>query len=99
MRTFNIAVIPGDGIGRAVVPEGMRVLDAAAKRFGFGFSWRCLDWSCETHAKRGTMMPPDGIAQLRSFDAIFLGAVAHPDFPDHVSLLELPNPSSPSLRA
>jgi len=51
MRTFNIAVIPGDGIGREVVPEGMRVLDAAAKRFGFGFSWHCLDWSCETYAK------------------------------------------------
>src|SRR5438552_8006087 len=86
MRTFNIAVIPGDGIGREVVPEGMRVLDAAAKRFGFGFSWHCLDWSCETYAKSGRMMPSDGIAQLRSFDAIFLGAVGHPDVPDHVSL-------------
>src|SRR2546429_2662147 len=71
MRTFNIAVIPGDGIGREVVPEGMRVLDAAAKRFGFDFSWHCLDWSCETYAKSGRMMPSDGIAQLRSFDAIF----------------------------
>ena len=53
MRTFNIAVIPGDGIGREVVPEGMRVLDAAAKRFGFGFSWHCLDRSCA--------MPSEGI--------------------------------------
>src|SRR6266702_1997621 len=98
MRTFNIAVIPGDGIGREVVPEGMRVLDAAAKRFGFGFSWHCPDWSCETYAKSGRMMPSDGIAQLRSFDAIFLGAVGHSDVPDHVSLWGLLIPIRRSFR-
>src|SRR5436853_4841742 len=98
MRTFNIAVIPGDGIGREVVPEGMRVLDAAAKRFGFGFSWHCLDWSCETYAKSGRMMPSAGIAQLRSFDAIFPGAVGHPDVPDHVSLWGLLIPIRRSFR-
>ena len=86
MRTFNIAVIPGDGIGKEVVPEGMRVLDAAANQSGFRFSWQCLDWSCENYIKTGRMMPSDGIEQLRSFDAIFLGAVGHPDVPDHVSL-------------
>src|SRR6266705_111807 len=98
MRTFNIAVIPGDGIGREVVPEGMRVLDAAAKLVGFGFSWHCLDWSCETYAKSGRMMPSDGIAQLRSFDAIFLGAVGHSDVPDHVSLWGLLIPIRRSFR-
>src|SRR6516162_7180876 len=86
MRTFNIAVIRGDGIGKEVVPEGMLVLEAAAKRFGFRLTWQCLDWSCETNIKTGRMMPADGIEQLRPFDAIFLGAVGHPDVPDHISL-------------
>jgi len=98
MRTFHIAVIPGDGIGKEVVPEGMRVLDAAAKHFGFHFSWQCLDWSCETYIKTGRMMPPDGIEQLRPFDAIFLGAVGHPDVPDHISLWGLLIPIRRSFR-
>src|SRR5206468_2986216 len=62
------------------------VREAAAKRFGFRFTWQCFDWSCETYIKTGRMMPPDGLEQLRSFDAIFLGAVGHPDVPDHISL-------------
>jgi tartrate dehydrogenase/decarboxylase/D-malate dehydrogenase len=86
METFNIAVIAGDGIGREVVPEGIRVLDAAGKRFGFQITWRKFDWSCETYAKTGSMMPPDGLQQLRPFDGIFLGAVGHPSVPDHISL-------------
>jgi tartrate dehydrogenase/decarboxylase/D-malate dehydrogenase len=86
MKTFNIAVIAGDGIGREVVPEGIRVLEAAGKRFGFQFSWHEFDWSCETFVKTGRMMPPDGLQQLRPFDAIFLGAVGHPSVADHVSL-------------
>ncbi|HKW62743.1 MAG TPA: tartrate dehydrogenase [Candidatus Acidoferrum sp.] len=97
-QTFNIAVIPGDGIGKEVVPEGMRVLDAAAKRFGFGLSWQCFDWSCEAYIKAGRMMPVDGIQQLRPFDAIFLGAVGHPDVPDHVSLWGLLIPIRRSFR-
>ena len=71
IRTFNIAVIAGDGIGKEVVPEGILVLEAAAKRFGFRFAWQCLDWSCEAYIKTGRMMPPDGIEQLGRFDAIF----------------------------
>jgi tartrate dehydrogenase/decarboxylase / D-malate dehydrogenase len=86
MKTFNIAVIPGDGIGKEVVPEGIRVLEAAGKRFGFQFCWHAFDWSCETFVKTGRMMPEDGLQRLRPFDAIFLGAVGHPDVPDHVSL-------------
>jgi tartrate dehydrogenase/decarboxylase/D-malate dehydrogenase len=86
MKTFQIAVIAGDGIGREVVPEGIRVLEAAGRRFGFRFEWRQFDWSCETYAKTGAMMPADGLAQLRPFDAIFLGAVGHPKVPDHISL-------------
>jgi tartrate dehydrogenase/decarboxylase/D-malate dehydrogenase len=86
MKTFNIAVIAGDGIGKEVVPEGIRVLEAAAHRFGFQLQWCPFDWSCETYAKTGKMMPADGLHQLRSFDAIFLGAVGYPNVPDHVSL-------------
>src|ERR1700675_5220703 len=86
MKTFKIAIIAGDGIGKEVVPEGMRVLDAAGERFGFRFLWREFDWGCETYAKTGRMMPADGLEQLRPFDAIFLGAVGHPSVPDHVSL-------------
>jgi tartrate dehydrogenase/decarboxylase/D-malate dehydrogenase len=86
MKTFRIAVIPGDGIGKEVVPEGIRALEAAGKRFGFQFVWQHFDWSCETYLKTGRMMPEDGLAQLGKFDAIFLGAVGHPTVPDHVSL-------------
>ena len=86
LKTFHIAVIPGDGIGREVVPEGMRVLDAAGRRFGFQLNWQAFDWSCETYLKTGRMMPADGLEQLRRYDAIFLGAVGRPDVPDHISL-------------
>jgi len=86
MKTLDIAVIAGDGIGKEVVPEGIRVLDAAGQRFGFRMSWHAFDWSCETYVRSGKMMPADGLEQLRPFDAIFLGAVGHPSVPDHVSL-------------
>jgi tartrate dehydrogenase/decarboxylase/D-malate dehydrogenase len=85
-RTHRIAVIPGDGIGKEVVPEGMRVLDAAARRFGFALKTDDYDWSCDTYRKTGAMMPPDGLDRVRESDAIFLGAVGWPDVPDHVSL-------------
>ncbi len=86
MKTFNIAVIAGDGIGKEVVPEGIRVLEAAGQRFGFRLQCHAFDWSCETYVQTGKMMPDDGLRQLRPFDAIFLGAVGHPNVPDHVSL-------------
>jgi tartrate dehydrogenase/decarboxylase/D-malate dehydrogenase len=82
----RIAVIPGDGIGKEVVPEGQRVLEAAARRFGFELVWTEFDWSCERYAKTGRMMPEDGLEQLRACAAIFLGAVGAPGVPDHVSL-------------
>jgi tartrate dehydrogenase/decarboxylase/D-malate dehydrogenase len=86
MQSFHIAVIPGDGIGKEVVPEGIRVVEAAGAAFGFRIDWGYFDWSCETYLSTGKMMPADGLQQLRSFDAIFLGAVGHPSVPDHVSL-------------
>jgi tartrate dehydrogenase/decarboxylase/D-malate dehydrogenase len=86
LKSYNIAVIEGDGIGREVVPEGIRVLEAAAGRFGFSLSWKRFDWSCQSYLTSGQMMPADGLERLRSFDAIFLGAVGWPGVPDHVSL-------------
>ncbi len=86
MQTYKIAVIPGDGIGHEVVPEGIQVLDVAGRRFGFKMDWQLFDWSCEGYVRTGTMMPEDGIEQLTPFDAIYLGAVGHPSVPDHVSL-------------
>lgn len=85
-KRYRIAVIAGDGIGKEVVPEGMRVLDAAATKFGFDLHWDCFPWSCEQYVSTGSMMPPDGIEQIRQHDAIYLGAVGFPGVPDHVSL-------------
>jgi len=85
-KTYEIAAIPGDGIGKEVVPEGMRVLEAAGRRFDFALKWREFDWSCERFTKVGSMMPADGLEQLRASRAIFLGAVGFPGVPDHVSL-------------
>src|SRR5277367_1637268 len=85
-QNYKIAVIAGDGIGLEVVPQGIRVLDAAGKRFGFSCTWHNFDWSCETYRRTGRMMPADALDQLRAFDAIFLGAVGHPNVPDHISL-------------
>jgi len=82
----SIAVIPGDGIGKEVVPEGLRVLDAAASKCGFSLDYRHFDWSCETYKATGAMMPDDGISQLADSDAVFLGAVGFPGVPDHISL-------------
>jgi tartrate dehydrogenase/decarboxylase/D-malate dehydrogenase len=86
MKTYRIATIPGDGIGKEVVPEGIRVLDAVARKHGFGFEWQHFDWSCERYAQTGAMMPEDGLAQIAGHDAIFFGAVGFPNVPDHVSL-------------
>jgi tartrate dehydrogenase/decarboxylase / D-malate dehydrogenase len=86
MKTHRIAVIPGDGIGKEVVPEGLRVLEAVGRKFGVAFKWDHYPWSCGYYAEHGRMMPDDGLAQIRGHDAIFLGAVGFPGVPDHVSL-------------
>ena len=86
MARIKVAVIPGDGIGTEIMPEGMRVLEAAGNKHGIDFDWTEFDWSCETYLKTGRMMPEDGIEQLSRFDAIYLGAAGFPTVPDHVSL-------------
>ena len=85
-KHHRIAVIPGDGIGKEVVSEGIRVLDAVGRRFGIEFSWDHYPWSCETYAQEGYMMPPDGLEAISEHDGIFLGAVGFPGVPDHISL-------------
>ncbi|TDJ22013.1 MAG: tartrate dehydrogenase [Gammaproteobacteria bacterium] len=82
----RIAVIPGDGIGKEVVPEGIKVLEVVSSRFNISFEFENFDWSCERYLETGAMMPADGIEQLSGFDAIFLGAVGFPTVLDHVSL-------------
>ncbi len=87
-KTYRIAVIPGDGIGKEVVPEGLRALEQAAKRFGFALETAWFDFaSCDYHEKHGRMMPDDWKERIGRFDAIYFGAVGWPaKVPDHISL-------------
>ncbi len=98
MANHKIAVIPGDGIGKEVVPEGIRVLEAVGRRFDIEFSWEEFSWSCETYTRTGRIMPENGIEELRGYDAIFLGAVGFPGVPDHISLWELLIPIRRQMR-
>jgi tartrate dehydrogenase/decarboxylase / D-malate dehydrogenase len=87
-KTYKIAVIPGDGIGVEVMPEALRVLDAATRRFGISIEYKHIEWaSCDYYAQHGQMMPDDWKTQLQDADAILFGAVGWPDtVPDHISL-------------
>ncbi len=88
MKRYQIATIPGDGIGKEVMPEGVRVLDAAATKFGFALDWDWVDWaSCDYYLKHGKMMPDDWFPRIAGHDAIYFGAVGDPArVPDHISL-------------
>jgi tartrate dehydrogenase/decarboxylase/D-malate dehydrogenase len=87
MSSHRIAVIAGDGIGKEVMPEGVRVLDAAARKFGIGLDFDHFDWSCDNYAKHGWWMPPDWRERVGGHDAIFFGATGWPAIvPDHKSL-------------
>jgi len=88
-NVYDVALIPGDGIGREVLPEGVRVMEAVARKQGFSFNWTEFDWSCERYQRLGEIMPADGLAQLEPMDAIYFGAVGFPGVPDHVSLWNL----------
>ena len=85
-RKHKIAVLPGDGIGKETVPESLKVLDAAARKYGFDLELTHYDWSCETYKESGVFMPKDGMDQLAKSDSILLGAVGWPGVPDHLSL-------------
>jgi len=87
MRSYRIALLPGDGIGREVIPAAVNVLAATVRDFELCFEE--FDWGCEYYLRTGRMMPDDGLERLRPFDAIFLGAIGHPTVPDHISLRQL----------
>ncbi|MGH9629550.1 MAG: tartrate dehydrogenase [Bryobacteraceae bacterium] len=86
MKSYSIAVIAGDGVGQEVIPAAKRTLDAAASKHGFALTYGDFDWGSEHYFRHGLMMPEDGLIRLRSFDAILLGAVGHPEIPDHITL-------------
>ena len=85
-QNYSIAVIAGDGIGNEVVPEAIKALEAVGRRFNLSYRFDEFDWSCERFHKLGSMMPDDGLDQIKGHDAILLGAVGFPGVPDHISL-------------
>lgn len=90
MKVYQIAVIPGDGIGPEVLAEGVKVLQEVARLDGgFAFEFSYFPWGCNYYLEHGRMMAEDGLEQLEKFDAIYLGAVGMPGVPDHVSLWDL----------
>jgi len=92
VKTYRIAAIPGDGIGKEVIAAGVEVLNALAEKENFKLAIEAFDWSSERYLKTGAYIPEGGLDRLKTFDAIFFGAVGSPDVPDHISLwgLRLP---------
>ena len=87
VKTYRIATIPGDGIGKEVVPAGQQVLEALAQRqSGFGFEFTDFGWGGDWYRPHGVMMPDDGLDALRGMDAILFGSAGDPHIPDHVTL-------------
>ena len=86
MASHRIAVIRGDGIGPEVIEEGVKALAAAQRRFGFELAYEEFPWGSDYYFEHGRMMDADGLDRLAAFDAVFFGAVGHPDIQDHVTL-------------
>ena len=82
MNSYNIAVVPGDGIGQEIVPEGMRVMDFLTERLDFGLDYTSFPYSAQHYKETGEFMPPDALQQLKHYDAIYFGAIGHPDVDD-----------------
>jgi tartrate dehydrogenase/decarboxylase/D-malate dehydrogenase len=92
LKSYRIASIPGDGIGKEVIAAGVEVLNVLAEKENFGIDFESFDWGSERFLKTGAYIPPGGLEKLKAFDAIFFGAVGSPEVPDHISLwgLRLP---------
>ncbi|WP_158857147.1 tartrate dehydrogenase [Lunatibacter salilacus] len=75
MKTYRLAIVPGDGIGHEIIPAALKVLEAAANKFGFELNYTFFDWGAGRYVKEGAFMPEDGLETLKSFDAVFFGAV------------------------
>ncbi len=86
MRTFTIAVIAGDGVGKEVLPPARLVLDTVARKHGVNFAFQDFEWGADHFFRWGRMMPAGAIDLLQPCDAILLGAVGHPEIPDHTTL-------------
>jgi len=89
MKTYRIAVIAGDGIGKEVIPAGIDVLRMAADQGGFRLDFTDVPWGCDYYLQTGRMMDADGVSQLLKFDAIYLGAIGDPRVSDAISAREL----------
>jgi tartrate dehydrogenase/decarboxylase/D-malate dehydrogenase len=86
MTTFTIAVIAGDGVGTEVIPQGKRVLEQIGRKYRVNFAFQDFDWGADHYFRWGRMMPAGAIDLLQPCDAIYLGAVGHPQIPDHTTL-------------
>ena len=87
MKSYNIAVIPGDGVGNEVTLEGIKILNAVSEKYGFDIKTESFNWGCDYYLKHGKMMPDDILDTLKDFDAIFLGCIGDTNkVPDHISL-------------
>ena len=89
MKTYRIAVIAGDGIGQEVIPAGIAVLKAVAAQGVFRCEFTEFPWGCDFYLRSGRMLEPDGLEQVRTFDAIYLGAIGDPRVADHISARDL----------
>jgi tartrate dehydrogenase/decarboxylase/D-malate dehydrogenase len=98
MKTFRIAVIAGDGIGKEVIPAAIEVLRLAGTQGGFSCEFTEFGWGCDYYLQHGRMMEPDGVDTLLTFDAIYLGAIGDPRVADHISARELILPLRQRLR-
>ena len=89
MKSYRIAVIAGDGIGKEVVPAGIEIMKLAAEQGSFRSEFTDIPWGCDYYLQTGRMMDTDGVDRLMKFDAIYLGAIGDPKVPDHISAGEL----------
>jgi len=85
-RNYKIAVVPGDGIGKEVIPAGLQALELLAKLEGFSLQPEHFDWGTERYKRENALMPADGAEKMKQFDAILFGSVGAPDVPDHLTL-------------
>ena len=84
MKQYAIAVIPGDGIGQEIIPEGIKILDAVAAQEGFALTYQHFPWSATYYKETGLFMPEGGLDTLNAFDALYFGAIGRPDVDDRL---------------